>query len=104
MWWEGRPHGEAGESEALTEWRKAEAKYREVIDPYLARDSKKVIDEARQSEISKARAKAGRRLDACLTDSWTDLRAHRRVGASARSCCPSRHGRPKSYGRNVGWS
>jgi len=53
-------------SEALTEWRKAEAKYREVIDPYLARDSKKVIDKAAAVEISKARAKAGRRLDACL--------------------------------------
>jgi len=53
-------------SEALAEWRMAEAKYREVLDEYLAEDSNKRIDKDAAVEIAKARAKADRRLDTCL--------------------------------------
>jgi hypothetical protein len=53
-------------SESLADWRKAETRYREVIDPYLAKDTKKVIDKKAALEIAQARAKAGKRLDLLL--------------------------------------
>ena len=53
-------------SEAMADWRKAEMKYREVVDVYLAADSKKKIDKGAAIDIAKARAKADLRLDACL--------------------------------------
>ena len=53
-------------SEALTEWRKAEAKYREILDDYLAENSSKRIDKDAAVEIAKARAKADKHLDSCL--------------------------------------
>jgi hypothetical protein len=52
--------------EALADWRKAEAKYREILDDYLAENSSKSIDKDAAVEIAKARAKADRHLDSCL--------------------------------------
>ena len=53
-------------SEALAAWRDAEAKYREILDVYLAPDSSTKIDKDAAVEIAKARAKADKRLDTCL--------------------------------------
>jgi len=56
----------SSKSEALAEWRKAEAKYREVLDAYRAEGSTKKITKDAVVEIAKARAKAGKQLDSCL--------------------------------------
>ena len=56
----------ASKSEALAEWRKAEARYREVLDAYLAEGRTKKITKDAAVEIAKARAKAGKQLDSCL--------------------------------------
>jgi len=53
-------------SEALAGWRKAEAKYRDVLDEYLGEKSSKRIDKDAAVEIAKARAKADKHLDSCL--------------------------------------
>lgn len=54
-------------SEALAEWREAEDKYRAVLDVYLNDGGDKVrIDKDAAIKIAKARAKADKRLDACL--------------------------------------
>lgn len=53
-------------SEALGDWREAEAEYREVLDAYLAEGSAKRIDKDAAVEIAKARAKADKHRDSCL--------------------------------------
>jgi hypothetical protein len=54
-------------SEALAEWRDAEEKYRAVLDLFLTGGGDKAhIDKDAAVRIAKARAKADKRLDACL--------------------------------------
>jgi hypothetical protein len=53
-------------SEALADWREAEDTYRTIVDGYLNADSVKRIDKDAAVEIAKARAKADKRLEACL--------------------------------------
>jgi hypothetical protein len=54
-------------SEALSEWRDAEDRYRTVLDVYLTDGGNKAhIDKDAAVRIAKARAKADKRLDACL--------------------------------------
>jgi hypothetical protein len=53
-------------SEALSDWREAEDTYRTIVDGYLTADSVKRIDKDAAVEIAKARAKADKRLEACL--------------------------------------
>jgi len=53
-------------SESLAEWREAEDKYRAIVDGYLQPDASKKIDKDAAVEIAKARAKADKRLEACL--------------------------------------
>jgi hypothetical protein len=53
-------------SEALADWREAEDRYRAVVDAYLQPDSTQTIDKNAAVEIAKSRAKADKRLEACL--------------------------------------
>jgi hypothetical protein len=53
-------------SEALAEWRASEAKYQSLLDKYLTEGTTNRIDKEAAVEIAKARAKADKRLDACL--------------------------------------
>ncbi|MFC6239007.1 hypothetical protein [Longivirga aurantiaca] len=54
-------------SEALAEWREAEDRYRAVLEVYLTDGGDKArIDKDAAVRIAKARAKADKRLDACL--------------------------------------
>jgi hypothetical protein len=53
-------------SEAVAEWRAAEANYRAVVDEFLAEGSVKRIDKDAAVEIVGARARADKRLDALL--------------------------------------
>jgi hypothetical protein len=56
----------SSKAEALAKWREAEAKYRGVLDAYLAEGSTKKIDKDAAVEIAKARARADKQLDSCL--------------------------------------
>jgi hypothetical protein len=53
-------------SEVLDDWRAAEEKYRKIIDQHLDPGSTTRIDKNAAVEIAKARAKADKRLEACL--------------------------------------
>jgi hypothetical protein len=53
-------------TEALADWRDAERKYTRLLDEYLAEGASSRIDKDAAVEIAKARAKADKRLDACL--------------------------------------
>jgi hypothetical protein len=53
-------------TEALADWRAAEEKYRAIVDAYLQPESGKQIDKNAAVEIAKSRAKADKRLEACL--------------------------------------
>jgi hypothetical protein len=53
-------------SEALADWREAEDRYRVIVDAYLQPGSAKQIDKDAAVEIAKSRAKADKRLGACL--------------------------------------
>jgi hypothetical protein len=54
-------------SEALAEWRAAEAKYTAILDVYLTeKGDPPRIDKDAAVKIAKARARADKRLDTCL--------------------------------------